>query len=60
MEREMVFRDKTIRCVDCGASFIFTSGEASYYFQKQLIEPKRCRSCREMRRRSILPWEARR
>ena len=28
---ELEFKDKTLKCVDCGESFIFTAGEQAYY-----------------------------
>jgi len=50
-----VFKDKTIRCCDCGQSFVFTAGEQSYFYSKSLSIPKRCKSCRELRKRTLLP-----
>jgi len=47
------FRDSTRSCCDCGRSYVFTAGEAAYYNSKGLIPPKRCPSCRELRRRTI-------
>lgn len=45
------FKDKTIECVDCHASFVFTAGEQKHFQSKNLHEPKRCKPCREVRRR---------
>lgn len=56
---KLEFKDKTLRCVDCGKSFIFTAGEQAYYYSKQLSEPKRCQACRELRKRTIVPEEIR-
>jgi len=56
---ELEFKDKTLKCVDCGESFIFTAGEQAYYYSKQLSEPKRCKPCRELRKRTLLPREVR-
>src|SRR5260370_370320 len=43
--------DKTIKCVDCGADFIFTVGEQEFYREKGLTHfPTRCKSCREARK----------
>jgi CxxC-x17-CxxC domain-containing protein len=48
----MDFQDKTLRCRDCGASFIFTAGEQGFYLEKGLMnEPQRCPNCRANRRR---------
>jgi hypothetical protein len=38
-------------CVECGQEFIFTFGEQTYFKQKGLAEPKRCKKCRELRKR---------
>lgn len=53
------FKDKTLRCVDCDHSFIWTAGEQANYFSKSLSQPRRCRACRELRKRTILPREVR-
>lgn len=43
--------DKTLKCQDCGAEFIFTVGEQEFYKEKQLVsEPKRCKPCRDAKR----------
>ena len=44
------FQDRTLKCVDCGADFIFTSGEQSFFHEKNFKnEPKRCRLCKQKR-----------
>jgi hypothetical protein len=50
---EVVFTEKKITCADCGQEFIFTEGEQRYFWSKGLAEPKRCKACRVIRRRSI-------
>lgn len=35
-----------LKCQECGGSF-FTRGERFFYKEKELIEPKRCKRCRE-------------
>jgi len=42
--------DKTIICVDCGATFVITAGEQSYFISKLLSIPKRCSECRAKRK----------
>ena len=43
--------DKELTCVECGASFVFTSGEQEFFASRGYTnEPKRCGSCREGRR----------
>jgi len=43
-------RDEIIRCCDCGAGFILTSGERQFYLDRKLNLPKRCPECRRRRR----------
>ncbi|MBI2914872.1 MAG: zinc-ribbon domain containing protein [Firmicutes bacterium] len=52
----MAFVDKTLRCKDCGAEFVFTAGEQEFYSTKGFEnEPSRCRECRSMRKRDRGP-----
>lgn len=47
----MSFLDKTLRCKECGADFVFTAGEQEFYHLKGLLhEPQRCPVCRAVRR----------
>ena len=46
--------DKQLTCLDCGREFTFASGEQRYFWAKGLSEPKRCKSCRMLRRRSLV------
>jgi len=39
--------DKKITCKRCGKEFDFTEGEAKFYSDRNLEEPKRCPDCRE-------------
>jgi CxxC-x17-CxxC domain-containing protein len=46
----MEFQDKMLKCIDCGADFVFTSGEQLFFHDKQFRnEPKRCRTCKAKR-----------
>ena len=46
----MEFQDKVLKCVDCGADFIFTAGEQLFFHDKQFKnEPKRCKACKSKR-----------
>jgi CxxC-x17-CxxC domain-containing protein len=46
----MEFQDKMLKCSDCGADFVFTSGEQLFFHEKQFRnEPKRCRACKAKR-----------
>jgi hypothetical protein len=47
--------DTQLICIDCGASFTFTSGERKWFEAKRLSnpklsDPKRCKSCRAAKR----------
>jgi len=53
----VVFTEKRLTCADCGQEFIFTEGEQRYFWSKGLSEPKRCKPCRMIRRRSIVSIE---
>ncbi|HWY20218.1 MAG TPA: zinc-ribbon domain containing protein [Candidatus Acidoferrum sp.] len=46
----MEFQDKVLTCIDCGAEFVFTSGEQLFFHDKQFKnEPKRCKACKSKR-----------
>jgi CxxC-x17-CxxC domain-containing protein len=46
----MEFQDKVLKCVDCGAEFVFTAGEQLFFHDKQFKnEPKRCKACKSRR-----------
>ncbi len=47
--------DRILQCVDCGEDFIFNSGEQKFYHSKSLSQPKRCKPCRDKRRRLLVP-----
>lgn len=47
----MPFEDKTLTCVDCGQTFVFTAGEQEFFAQKGFQNaPKRCKSCKATKR----------
>src|ERR1700739_3477550 len=46
----MEFQDRILRCVDCGAEFIWTAGEQQFFADKNFKnEPKRCKTCKAKR-----------
>jgi hypothetical protein len=51
------FIDKQLTCQDCGREFTFTTGEQRYFWAKGLSEPKRCKPCRMLRKRSLVSIE---
>lgn len=47
----MPFQDKKLVCKQCSQEFIFTAGEQEFYAQRGFThEPKRCKSCRPLKR----------
>lgn len=45
------YKDKTIKCVDCGTEFVFTARDQEFYAEKGFTnEPKRCKSCRDKKK----------
>src|SRR5438105_13219382 len=46
----MECQDKMLKCIDCGAAFVFTAGEQLFLHDKQFKnEPKRCKACKTKR-----------
>ena len=49
----MSLQDKSIQCVDCGTTFIFSVEDQEFYQSKgYLDEPRRCPECRQARKSS--------
>jgi CxxC-x17-CxxC domain-containing protein len=47
----VIYVDRTLICVDCGAEFVHSAEDQEYYTQKGFAsDPKRCPSCRASRR----------
>jgi len=47
----MSFTEKSLQCADCGKTFPFTAEEQEFFATKGFTnEPKRCPSCRSVRR----------
>ena len=43
----MEFQDRILKCVDCGAEFVWTAGEQLFFADKNFKnEPKRCKACK--------------
>jgi CxxC-x17-CxxC domain-containing protein len=54
MERGMEYKDRVLKCIDCGAEFVFTSGEQLFFSDKGFKnEPKRCKPCKTKRSQSL-------
>jgi CxxC-x17-CxxC domain-containing protein len=46
----MDFTDKVLKCIDCGAEFVFTAGEQLFFHDKQFKnDPKHCKQCKARR-----------
>ncbi len=46
----MEYHDKVLKCVECGAEFVFTAGEQMFFADKGFKnEPKRCKACKSRR-----------
>jgi len=47
----MSFTDRELKCVDCGAAFVFSANEQEFFAEKGFInDPKRCPECRSARK----------
>lgn len=45
------FSDKTLKCRDCGADFVWTASEQEFYQQKGFTNaPTRCPACRRAKK----------
>src|SRR5208337_2419796 len=50
----MEYRDRVLKCMDCGAEFVFTAGEQLFFADKGFKnEPKRCKPCK-LKRSQVL------
>lgn len=50
--------DKEIKCIsghakECEGTFIFSAKDQEYYAERQFVEPKRCKPCREEHKRFL-------
>ena len=51
-----MYQDKTLKCKDCGAEFVFTAGEQEVYAEKGFQnEPQRCKPCRDAKKNAAKP-----
>jgi len=44
--------DRRLLCTQCGRPFVFTAAEQVFFAEHGLRDPKRCRPCRDSRRRA--------
>lgn len=45
------FMNVMLTCADCKHPFLWSAGEQEFYDEHELSEPRRCRDCREKRKR---------
>ncbi len=49
----MEYRDKVLKCAECGSEFVFTAGEQLFFADRGFKnEPKRCKNCKSKRGQS--------
>ena len=47
----MSYQDKSLKCADCGATFVWSASEQELFAQRGYTnEPKRCPACRQARK----------
>ncbi len=44
------YTDKVLSCADCGIEFVFSASDQQFYAERQFSEPRRCPSCRALRK----------
>lgn len=45
--------DRVLKCVECGAEFVFSASEQQFYQEKNFRnEPRRCKTCKSRRTES--------
>lgn len=45
-------QDLILKCQDCGGNFVFTVGEQQFYKSKGFTMPKRCKACRDAKKKN--------
>jgi hypothetical protein len=44
------FEDKELVCIDCEEVFLLPASEQAFFAEKELTMPKRCKSCRALKK----------
>jgi CxxC-x17-CxxC domain-containing protein len=44
------YTDRNLTCSDCSTEFAFTASEQQFYADRQFSEPRRCPSCRALKK----------
>ncbi|HTH51915.1 MAG TPA: zinc-ribbon domain containing protein [Pyrinomonadaceae bacterium] len=48
------FEDRPIQCIDCRETFVWSSGEQSFFYSKGLSNPpKRCKPCKKEKNKRL-------
>ena len=47
---QSTFTDKTLECADCGQQFNHSAQDQQFYAERQFSEPRRCPTCRAVRK----------
>lgn len=50
-------QDKELVCKECGDKFVLTVDDQEWYKSKGFHEPRRCKSCRALRRANVIGKE---
>ena len=45
-----MYADRILTCADCGQEFAFSADEQRFYAERGFTEPRRCASCRAIRK----------
>ena len=48
----MAYQDKTLVCIECGESFVFSAEDQEFHVSRGYQDPKRFPACRQARRQS--------
>ena len=52
---DLNLKDRFLTCCDCGKEFLFVVNEQKYYIEHSLSLPKRCQTCRALRKLDYSP-----
>lgn len=55
MYNDIQLKDRIIICCDCGEEFIFDEGEQRFFIKNKLAPPKRCSTCRFLKKMDNAP-----
>lgn len=49
-KRKVQYLSDVVKCKDCGEVFLLSTGEKAFFSRRGLEPPKRCKTCRAIRR----------